>query len=267
MIFSCLLLHVQWALAASLISRPDPAIDIANASNLSASTSSWSPSCVNTSRYPEWAGEMDLVDCTYALSKWFNFAGKRNRNSITHLEFLTTATLKYKTAVIRGAERIFFSRQFVRHPPDNTWGLPSGCSHGKLYLSHNPPIILPTNPLHLRSGTCAVFVRMAKDFGDSTLPLTHSSNPPNQYFPGRHTSPIQVSNWDSLSIALRHLLHTCVGRDGSPGWTVRLGNIVLLIVPMESEFSRTWWSGDGDVGGEVGDGFDGGDAVAWVESE
>lgn len=53
------------------------------------------------------------------------------RGTKAEFAFLALATLKMKTAVTGGNERIFYSRQFVRHPPDDTWGLPSGIDHGK----------------------------------------------------------------------------------------------------------------------------------------
>jgi len=86
---------------------------------------------------------------------------------------------------------------------------------------------------------------MAKDFGDDSLPL--SNNPPGQYLPAGHLSPIQVTTWEFLTTGLMHLLHICVATSGAPGWTTRAGNIIILIVPMESEFRRRWWTGNGEV--------------------
>ena len=85
---------------------------------------------------------------------------------------------------------------------------------------------------------------MAKDFGDSVLPV----NPPGHFFHGSHLSPIQVTTWDFLTLGLMHLLHTCVAISGSAGWAARMGNVVVVIAPMDSEFRRSWWAGDGEVG-------------------
>ena len=75
MILFYLLLHVCWAYAA-VISLPSPAIDLlgnfsSSNGNLNSSDSleDWSPACVNTTQYPDWAGDMDYNACAYAIGE------------------------------------------------------------------------------------------------------------------------------------------------------------------------------------------------------
>ncbi len=68
----------------------------------------WSPSCVNTAHYSEWAGNFDFNDCASAFLK-----------------------LKRTVAPLADEQRTFFSRELVPAPPVGGWGLPSGISNGR----------------------------------------------------------------------------------------------------------------------------------------
>ena len=92
---------------------------------------------------------------------------------------------------------------------------------------------------------------MAKDFGDNVLPIT----PPGHFFPGSHLSPVQVTTWNFLLLGLMHLLHSCVSMSGRPGWAARLGNVIVAIAPLDSEFRATWWTGFEDSGALNGTGL------------
>jgi len=94
------------------------------------------------------------------------------------------------------------------------------------------------------AGNCAVFARMARDFGDETLPAF-----PGQYLPGSHAPPMQVAKWDNLTLVMGHLLSSCVGNKGEPGWSARVGDIVVFFVPQDSAFRRQWWRDGAEVGG------------------
>jgi len=138
MISFWLLLHVNWALAG-IISRPSAAAHTFGASNISAELSNWAPSCVNTTQSPEFAGRIDYNACAYALGEYFSSAIYLDTTASTSTDFEISipATMKMKTAITGHNERIFFSRQYIPNPPDDTWGLPSGIDHGKSFAKPN----------------------------------------------------------------------------------------------------------------------------------
>lgn len=90
---------------------------------------------------------------------------------------------------------------------------------------------------------CAVFARMAKDFGDGVLPIQ-----PGQYLPASEAPAFQVAQWDSLTQVMVHTLSTCVNEKGQPGWSARVGDIVVFFVPTNSEFRKRWWSEVTEIG-------------------
>lgn len=94
-------------------------------------------------------------------------------------------------------------------------------------------------------GSCAVFARMARDFGDDTLPV-HSTG---QYLPGSHAPSSQVANWDMLTLVMGRLLSSCVEKKGQPGWSARVGDIVVFFVPQDSAFRRRWWRNELEIDG------------------
>ena len=66
MILFCILLNLYGAIT-SVIPQPGAATGMGSATNTSDLSFDWSSSCVSTSRYPDWAGDLDYQACAYSL--------------------------------------------------------------------------------------------------------------------------------------------------------------------------------------------------------
>lgn len=97
-------------------------------------------------------------------------------------------------------------------------------------------------------GNCAVFARMARDFGDDTLPTNDN---PEEFLRTSDAPYFQISRWEIVTHAMEHLLRSCISaeRHPKPGWSALAGNIVVVIVPFDSEFREEWWRSNSELGG------------------
>lgn len=90
--------------------------------------------------------------------------------------------------------------------------------------------------LRWRIGTCALLLRMGKDFGDDVLPLPSGGFLPTWWYPPRATF-----TWRDVEVAAFSLLQD-VSQHGVPGWT-KPSWATVLYVPQTSAMSREWTAG------------------------
>lgn len=90
---------------------------------------------------------------------------------------------------------------------------------------------------------------MGRDFGDDTLPLSNMHT--DLYLATSRMPVFQISTWNLITLVLGHLLSSCVAGAGKPGWTARVGSVVVLVVPLDSEIRRRFWSPAPEIGGSV----------------
>ena len=106
--------------------------------------------------------------------------------SDTDLPVSHLAVLKMKTAIVAGKNRIFYSRQFVPHPPEDTWGLPSGIGHGTLTLrwsihtSHDPKSAFSIMTSGIGRKLCSL-----RPYGQRFRRPRAPSKSPGPLFPGK----------------------------------------------------------------------------------
>ena len=87
------------------------------------------------------------------------------------------------------------------------------------------------------AGDCALVLRMAKDFGDDVLPLRNQG-----YFPGSSKQPTEEHDWPDILVQFELLMSNCIWRSLStgPGWARAGNNIIVLLLPTNSEMRKQW---------------------------
>ncbi|CAF9943800.1 MAG: hypothetical protein ALECFALPRED_001342, partial [Alectoria fallacina] len=76
--------------------------------------------------------------------------------------------------------------------------------------------------------TCAITIRMARDFGPTSLPITDHT-----YFLTTGSMPYQTDTWQSILATLDSLYTACV-LGGESGWATEGRNIVVAYWGRES---------------------------------
>ena len=113
-------------------------------------------------------------------------------------------------------------------------------------VSHGSPNFLLTfEPKAILIGDCVLGLRMAKDFGDDVLPLRTQG-----YFPGSLRQPTEVHDWPDILDQLESLMSNCVwGRLlTGPGWARAANNMIVLLLPMDSEMRKRWLPAEQTLG-------------------
>ena len=81
---------------------------------------------------------------------------------------------------------------------------------------------------------------MAKDLGDDVLPLRTRG-----FFPGSRHQAVEQRDWPYIIDQIEQLMSNCLwGRTTEPGWARVGNNMIVLLMPMDSEMRRLWWYPD-----------------------
>lgn len=185
---------------------------------LEAAVPNVSPNCVSPTEEPDWAGPIDATDCTAAL---FTLT---NQVSIYGDQYFTFWSKKIRPSV----------------EPSMGWELPYGKTAGEFIT---PNVSISYSPVQLTTlalpGTCVVLFRIAKDFGDTVIPLPYAG--PHNYLKTSTRQPTARERWEILLVLLSSLLN-CVQTNGEPGWTTSpSANGILMLLSTESAMARQWW--------------------------
>lgn len=129
----------------------------------------------------------------------------------------TMALLNFKLSVHQyGIQNyVFYSQEFVKDGIEGGWSLPIG----------------------FISGDCALELRMAKDFGDDVLPLRNQG-----YFPGSSRQLAEKHDWPDILDQFESLVSSCVWGSPltGPGWARAGNNMIVLLLPTDSEMRKRW---------------------------
>ena len=96
---------------------------------------------------------------------------------------------------------------------------------------------LTFKPKTILVGDCALELRMAKDFGDDVLPLRNQG-----YFPGSSRQLAEKHDWPDILDQFESLVSSCVWGSPltGPGWARAGNNMIVLLLPTDSEMRKRW---------------------------
>ncbi len=86
-------------------------------------------------------------------------------------------------------------------------------------------------------GDCALVLQMAKDLGDDVLPLRNQG-----YFPASSKQPTEEHDWPDILNQAEVLMSNCLWGvfTTGPGWARAGNNIIVLLLPTDSEMRKRW---------------------------
>ena len=177
------------------------------------------PVCVNNTQHQIWGLALQQFDYSTCRNSLGLMTSRLDGNIYTSYDFFS--------------RRVYPSGTFP--PGDEGWPLAQGAGSGSSKAVSRRLRRDRMSSLMVRTGNCAVVIRMTRDFASQALPISG-----DRFAPTSQAKAVQRSSWLFLVRSLEYLLSVCVRDNGLPGWAMDTKNIVVAFWPRTSVMNEKY---------------------------